>query len=240
MTGLTILGAMSNDELLDAANVEVYTGLHFVYTSDLHGDAYGNLRCLIKEKLNWPILNELSYRLVAKAIEVGKLDLSRPIAVLGPETLGIEIAKRGAAEYNLRHQDRQTIVGGGFLKHPTLEDVFIWERDASTIMRPGVQVIWVDDMRNTDKTWRLTSPLVEDQWPKAIKVAGTIADRSEGGSASLAGRPFVNLKRYLFNVQPEHCELCERGIPIVRHPGHGWEFEAKNPDYIGGYIDLPT
>lgn len=90
---------MTNEQLFASGEVEVYDGLHFVYSGDDHGPGYANFRPLGKPG-NEEILAELSYRLILKAIEEARLDISRPIAVVGPETLGAQMVMSGVAAYN--------------------------------------------------------------------------------------------------------------------------------------------
>ena len=231
---------MSVEELLNAGKVPVYTDRHFVYTSDEHGEAYANLRSLAAEE-NLPILRELSYRLIAHAIEAAKLDLSQQIVVVGPETLGAMIAEEGVAIFNLRTlHGTPRLRAGNFIHDPADKKKFLWgEGGESAIIASGAQIIWIDDLLNQGSTLKRTRHLVEDFWPDSIKVVATIVDRSHESAESLEVPILVNLvKLSLQSYSANQCPFCAEKRPMILHPGHGWKFQESNPDYIGGFYSL--
>lgn len=233
---------MSIEELLKASKVPVYTDKHFVYTNDEHGEAYANLRSLAAEE-NLSILRELSYRLIEHAIQVGNLDLSQQIVVVGPETLGAMIAEEGVAIFNLRtlHGTPRLNVGT-FIHNPTDKKKFLWgEGGGSALMGQGAQVIWVDDLLNQGSTFKRTRHLVEDFWPGSIKIVATIVDRSCESVLSLNVPVLANLIKLSLQSYPaDQCRFCAENRPLVLKPGHGGKFQETNLDYAGGFYSLET
>lgn len=238
------LSNLTVEELFKLGGVEVYDGFHFVYTGDDHGPGYAQLRPLGKAE-NLPILQELSYRTLMKALEALALPWYLPVVVVGPETLGVKIAAEAVAEYKRRETMRRPIMAGAFMHDPNKENGFLWgDGGGCALMQPDAKsppahVIWVDDLMNKGSTWDRTKRLLLDLWPDSVKVIATIANRSAHTSESLGVPHFVSLHEIsLDRFLPAECPQCEQHVPIVRRPGHGHEFEQKHPDYPGGYIDL--
>ena len=238
------LSKLTVDELFKLGGVEVYDGLHFVYTGDDHGPGYAQLRPLGQVE-NLPILKELSYRTLKKALEALNLPWYFPVVVVGPETLGVKIAAEAVTEYKRRETVRRPIMAGAFMHDPNKEDGFIWgDGGGFALMQPDpksppAQVVWVDDLMNKGSTWKRSKNLLLDLWPDSVKAIATIANRSAHTSESLGVPHFVSLHEIsLDRFSPAECRQCEQHIPIVRHPGHGWKFEEANPNYLGGYMDL--
>jgi len=119
------LSQLTVDDLFLLGGVEVYDGRHFIYSGGDHGPGYANFRPL-GDPDKKDILSELSYRLIMKAIEGAKLDVSRPIAVIGPETLGAKIAASGVAAYNSRRSSGlPPLRSGHFIHDPKDKSKFL-------------------------------------------------------------------------------------------------------------------
>jgi hypothetical protein len=234
---------MSVAELMKLGGVEVNDNSHFIYTSGFHGSGYANLRPL---KENPSILRELSLRLICAALHQMQPDDNDRIVVVGPETLGGLIAKEGVEEYNRRDPYRiWPLQHGVFIHDQDNHERFHWGKGGGSrliqpdVKHPVAKVIWVDDLLNKASTWRRTCHFVTDLWPEAIEVIATIADRSTETPESLGVPALVSLRKlHIDSFEAGLCPMCVEGVPIVRRPGHGHEYEKDYPDYPGGYSDL--
>lgn len=212
----------------------LHTGRHFVYTSGEHGDAYADLRVFNKEE-NRSHLASLSLQLIEKIILTAEIDLRKPITIVGPDTLGTVIAELCANGYNTLHNTsiRWLRLEGLMVNG---EKEFRWHKDFVPA-RPDEQVVYVDDLMNASSTWKKCRPRVEEYG--RVCAVGTIADRSGLIAHDLGVPYFTSLVPFtLERFKPEDCSHCKNLVPIVRRPGHGHEFEIKNPDYAGGFVDL--
>jgi hypothetical protein len=234
------LSSKSNEELFKMGGVEVYDDLHFVYSGDDHGPGYANFRPLGNPG-NEEILAELSFRLIMKAIEGARLDISRPIGVVGPETLGAKMVRSGVYAYNSRKAPGLPRLRFSFFKHdPHNKEKFHWgDGGGASLMEMGTPVIWIDDLMNKGSTWERTKNLILDFWPGSVKAIATFGDRSEHTNETLGVPYFGSLSKISLERFPaDECPLCKDQIPIVRNPGHGHLFEQSHPDHPGGFTSL--
>jgi orotate phosphoribosyltransferase len=219
--------------LLQSLNA-LHTGNHFVYTSGEHGDAYANLRVLKEDKYHEQLAH-LSVQLIEKVLATAEIDQTKPITIVGPDTLGKIITDLGTSGYNAIH--------GTSLRWLRLEAYnvdgekeFKWDNDFVPA-RTDEQVIYVDDLMNAGSTWTKCREIV-GAYGKVCAI-GTIADRSGYSAHDLKVPYFISLVQFtLERFKPEDCPHCKNLVPIVRKPGHGHEFEVTNPNYAGRFVDL--
>lgn len=230
---------LTTEELFQRGGVQVHDGLHFVYTGDDHGPGYANLRPLAKPE-NLSVLRELSYRLLMATLKATGLD-QQNVLMIGPQTLGMQIAKEAVNLFNCIHPVTNPMRAVALIHDPADSDGFLWEEGAKSALmeRPPEQVIWVDDLMNKGSTWRRTKDLIQDLFPDSIAAVATIANRSQETAESLGVLHFVSLCNIsLERFPPEACPSCKSCVPIVTNLGHGAKFQAEHPDYPGGFTEL--
>lgn len=233
------LSKLTIEALFQRGEVQVYDGLHFVYTGDDHGPGYANLRPLAKPE-NLDVLRELSYRLLMATLQVTGLD-TEDVLVIGPATLGRQIAKEAVDLFNIIHPGLKPLRSAALIHCKEDKEKFLWEESvrSALIQQPPGRVMWVDDLMNKGSTWRRTKDLILDLFPNSIAAVATIANRSQETPESLGVPHFVSLCDIsLDRFSPEVCPQCEAGKAIVTNLGHGATFQQKHPDYAGGFIEI--
>lgn len=120
-------------------------------------------------------------------------------------------------------------------------DDFVFERATFVDFVRGKKVLVVDDLMinaNEVGTVYKVCRLVEQHDGEVIGVS-IITNRCNGTAEQLRVPRLEALADITFTaVEPEECELCKGGVPIVADIGHGPEFKELHPDYPGGYITL--
>lgn len=216
----------------------VVTDRHFVYTGEAHGDGYANCRFLGESGYAEDLRN-IAYELLRKSIQIAGIDLAKPIALVGPETLGAKMVRFAMEEHNRRHTTR--IRHGIFdaVKGANGVKTFRWSTENPRIEQvcAGAQIIWMDDLLNAGSTFERTRPFIEHFGQ--LRAIAVIVDRSGLTANDLGVSHIVFHVRYQMARYPaDDCPLCRNKVPIVRKPGHGAEFERAHPDYSGGFEDL--
>lgn len=234
---------LTTDDLLKAGNVPVFDGLHFRYTSGEHGEGYANHRTL-KDEANKAILEEVAYRLIFATIMQSGFDVNEPTVVIGPQTLGADLAKVGVEAY-LERSGRDLPMYWRILKATTNPDkskTFYLNDEGPPLPEAETvhQLIWVDDLTTKASTWEKTRDiamtLVSSQ---ARTVVAVITDRSGLDEGLLGVDHFVYLKEVPMKSFPEkNCPFCEAGRPMVTNLGHGNDFRKAYPEYVGGFVEV--
>ena len=225
----------SEEILADIRSIaKIYRDKHFVYTGGTHGDAYADYRALgAKEHI--PLVREASVTLVLRISKKLGFDPHEPIVVIGPESLGAIMAQQA---YFASHQEIKNIMYCRMLRKQS-GGAFSWNSSPDSLFLHHSQVILLDDALNAGSTIsKRARPLVEEAGGK-IKAVGVIGDRSGLSPSDLGVEHIEALERISFTRYAEsECALCAQQMPIVRHPGHGHQFELQHPNYGGGYTDL--
>lgn len=223
--------------------VKIHTNKHFVYSGGQHGDQYTNYRPLGSIE-NLPILRQASLYLFRLLLRYARIDSQRPVALLGPETIGdamvTQIWYASSSEFP-QNFPRTNLTRISCRRNRT-ENRFELELPFKGALTEETQVLWFDDVLNAASTFLQVRPLIE-VYGASFAGMGVIGD-SSGFSAKKVGVPYIAaLERQTaqrFDPKVEPCLLCERHVPIVRRPGHGHTYEKSHPDYQGGYEDVPA
>lgn len=216
---------------------DIYTDLHFVFTSGTHGDSYANYRALGLPE-HQSLLYETSVHLIQKCINKGALDPLKPIIIVGPETLG---AKMFDEIMRAAGKDLPSVLHRGASGVMPFGTKQLWFSITDDLNNPETQVIFVDDLLNQGHTTRVVDKVIEKHFGLSITTIAVIGDRSGLQASEFNVEHVVSLEEFKFSVfdpTKESCRLCLEGRPIVRKPGHGFKFEEDHPDYFGGFIDL--
>ncbi len=220
---------------------QFHTGKHFVYTSGRHGEVYVNLRFLDTPNFENDIRLH-SYSLLLQALKAMKPDFTRPIVVVGVETLGAKMARYSVEEYNRRHSTRIRFAVLEANKHEDGSKSFVWSSKNPAInhlLQEDTQVIWMDDLLNTASTLKRTRQIIETFAP--IMTVAVLFDRRSFSVESLHVPFTVSLiKRPIETFDPEvnPCPFCRASIPVVTNLGHGANWKKSNPAYKGGFEEV--
>lgn len=212
---------------------DVYTNMHFVYTGDAHGDGYVNYRGLGKPE-NAPVLERSVVRLIEHIIE-SKPDPYKRITVIGPETLGAQMVTLLRALPQFRR-----VVDTRVLLKGESKGTYVWHENPSLRLGADRYVVFMDDLLNAGSTFSTAKTLVREQGSR-INAIAVIGDRSGLSPFELEVDHVASLEQFRLNrydLSEGPCPLCLQGVPIVRRPGHGHQYEKDHPDYGGRYIDL--
>tara|TARA_B100000508_G_scaffold135561_1_gene127520 strand:+ start:1047 stop:1766 length:720 start_codon:yes stop_codon:yes gene_type:complete len=224
-------------DVRNAANIYPAGSGHFVYTSGMHGDGYVDYRPLGEHTEHHPLLREVCVALLQKTIKAARLDTRRKIVVIGPETMGATMIEMLEAADHLGMLPNLTIFTRQLLKDPEDKKKFLWSARPREVLHDA-QTIVIDDLLNQSSTFKRIAPMIET-FSGSIDALAVIGDRCNVKPGDIGVRAIVSLEEFPgFLVEsPDDSTLCRSGVPIVRRPGHGWDFEEKHPDYPGGFID---
>lgn len=204
---------------------------HFVGTSDNHLAGYCDTDPLL------PHTNELN-SLVKQMVDPFKDD--------GVETVvatpygSVPFAHIGAM--NLANESGRDVCGV-FADKEVLsgKKTFNLDRRGFKEAVKGKKILILEDMINRMGSIRDMVNLVRTQGGIVVGV-GSIA-ANNGVTAEAIGVPkLVVLSEVSYRTwTPEECMeegFCSEGRPIIVDVGHGDAFRDKNPNYVGGYINL--
>jgi orotate phosphoribosyltransferase len=172
---------------------------HFKLTSGLHSPEY--LQCALV--LQHPEHAEKLGRMLAEALGALSPGLMVKTVVspaLGGVIIGHEVARALGARAIFTERDAggKMILRRGFA------------------VEPGERAVVVEDVVTTGGSTREVVECLTAAGAQVV-AAGSIIDRS-GGQADV-GAPRVSLATLnVVNYQPEHCPMCEQGIPVMK-PG---------------------
>jgi orotate phosphoribosyltransferase len=214
----------------------VLTGKHFVYTSkdvqtskNNHGPAYINMRQVAHDT---GFLSRVGGEMAARLAPL------QPDLVLGPETLGRTLANSTGVALGIPAIWCDIVEPNHGPKYATFSPKLNFQR-----LLPGKRVVIVDDLLTTGGSISLTAIAARKEKANIIGAACVVRRTPDVGAPQCS----VPVLKVLAEVEgfevltSDECEQrgpCSRAEPIVRRPGHGWQWEAEHPDYSGGYTDL--
>lgn len=219
---------------------ELYVEDHFVYTSDMHGDGYVNHRFLSKPQFQRE-LQDLSLMLLENVIADAGIDVTQPILLIGPKSLGADMVEVAADACNFQHGTKIQYAVIDYRKDRAGHKTYFWSDDnpdREDVCLPGTQVIWMDDLMNQASTLQNTRRIFEHLCP--ITAVAVFFDRSSLTTAELRVPTFVSLEKHTMHAyDPLECPMCTMQIPIRTDLGHGEKYQRVHPDYPGGYWSGP-
>lgn len=203
---------------LEAAGA-VLLDRHFVYKSRKHGSGYINMDPIFPNiQLMWEI---------GRALWPGSTKIY-PEVVAAPATGGIAVAYATAFSR----------LAVSVVWADKVGDDFAFERAGFIDQLKGKHVLVVEDLLTTGGS---VTKVCREAEKHGAQIMGVSAIVNRGGvTANQIGVPSLkSLAKVNFSaVNPEDCELCARGVPIVEDIGHGAGYKQSHPDYKGGYIKL--
>lgn len=220
--------------------IEIHTTGHFVYTRNKqsgpkggrHGWGYLNCRPLLRPT-HRPLLAQIMALLADRVVNEVQPTNTRQIVLVGMEGLGelmIGLINAEIRSLNLRVVSR-------IIKKDTGTGSIVWKTPQEEGTDPRASHLFVDDVLNNGTTFLAAKHLVGDI--ETPFVVATMYDRCNVTAAELGVERIVTLEsRAMASYEPDACALCISHQPIVRRPGHGWEFERECPDYPGGFVNL--
>ena len=217
----------------------VHINQHFVYSGGDHGDGYGDYRPLGRRPEFAPILREVALLLLRRTIAKVPFDMTEPLVLIGPQTLGAQMVTQ--IYYAPANELEDIVPTRSLLRLMTFkktEQGFEWSQSPQDIVVPVSQVVWFDDMLNAGSTFEKTNQLIKEQCAYIAAVC-VIGNRSRKTAADLGVSHLEAFETLEMERYPEdECPLCKSHVPITRHPGHGWKFEQDHPDYPGGFVNI--
>lgn len=195
----------------------VFTGNHFVYASGKHGPGYINMDIIFPHTA-----------LVSRLCK----DLAAPFAgqfdtVAAPATGGIVLSVLTALNSDVKG-----------VWADKAGDGFVFERAGFAQQITGKRVLVVEDLLTTGGSVEKVCREIEKAGGTVVGVS-VVCNRGGVTAEALAVPRLTALANVSFEaVDPEVCEACAAGIPIVEDMGHGDDYKAEHPDYRGGYITL--
>ena len=193
---------------------------HFVYKSEKHGSGYINMDPLFPDV---GLVGSLCAELV-RPFE-GEFD-----TVASPATGGVVLAFSSACQTpGVRPAAVWADKDG---------DDFRFERAGFVSHLAGKRVLVVEDLLTTGGSVLKVCREAEKHGAELVGVS-VICNRGGVTAAQLGVPRLVSLASVNFAASdPDACELCTNGTPIVADIGHGSKYKAAHPDYKGGYIKL--
>ena len=176
---------------------------HFLLTSGLHSPIYWEKFRV----LQFPTYTRQLCNLISEHFKKEKVDV-----VAGPTTGGIILAYEVAGQLGVR----------GIFAEKEGAGQRAFKRGFG--IKPGEQVLIVDDILTTGKSIREVLSLVKEQGGEAIGI-GVLVDRSE--KKHDFGVPLFSCLRSITPAyKPQDCPLCAAGIPLVK-PGSSQSPQSK-------------
>lgn len=209
---------------------------HFVLTSEQHSPTYLSMKDLegISEAM-CAIAQYIAISVDEQIVELGLID--RPVAIVGPKTLGLSfsILTASFSDYIKYYTYTETGVDeDGF-------DVATWDSKLKFHQFiNGASVVIVDDVLTTGKSIKLVKQLVERTGGEVIGII-VIVDRSNGIASEQFNLPwFETLLSFPVESYGEcDCPLCKAGVPVDLKPGHGEKW-SKRPENAGYPTNPPS
>ncbi len=196
---------------------------HFVYVSGKHGSGYINMDNVFPDA---DLMSSLCGGLIDPFLD--DVDTIAAPAV-GGVVLSV-LASRAALDKgrDVRAVWADKKADGGF----------VFERAGFVELIRGKRVLVVEDLLNTGGSVERVSRAVQDLGADLVGVS-VICNRGGVTAAQLGAPRLEALANVKFDaVEPDSCELCAGGVPIVDDIGHGDKYKADNPGYPGGFVSL--
>jgi len=169
---------------------------HFMLTSGLHSPIYWEKFRV----LQFPKYTRQLCRLISEHFKKEKVDV-----VAGPTTGGIILAYEVAGQLGVR----------GIFAEKEGAGQRAFKRGFG--IKPGEQVLIVDDILTTGKSIREVLSLVKKQGGEATGI-GVLVDRSE--KKHEFGVPLFSCLRSITPAyEPQDCPLCAAGVPLIKPGG---------------------
>lgn len=170
----------------------------------------------------------------AEAISVICAELVSPFknqfdVIAAPATGGVVLSFESA---------RQTAESGYYVSTVWADkkgDGFAFERAGFSDHLNGARVLMLEDLLTTGGS---VATVCREAEKHGAEVVGVSAVCNRGGvtAKQLQVPRLESLTSVDFSAfAPEDCPLCKADIPIITNIGHGGDYQAKNPDYPGGY-----
>lgn len=193
---------------------------HFVYKSKKHGSGYINMDPLFPDV---ELVSSICAQLV-RPFE-GEFD-----TIVGPATGGVVLAFASAMQTPGRRPAAVWADKNG--------DEFAFERAGFVDHLDGKRVLVVEDLLTTGGSVIKVCREAERHGAELIGVS-VICNRGRVTAEQLEVPRLEALVSVNFTAtDPDGCELCKSGVPIVEDIGHGGDYKTKYPEYEGGYIKL--
>jgi orotate phosphoribosyltransferase len=208
----------------------IYTG-HFVGVSTKHLAGYCNIDPLLPHvSVVEKFIKEITNHFKDDGVE----------AVAAPAIGAIPFAHWGAHFLmELTGRDIKGVWADKVSGTETRE--FIFEREGFAKAVKGKKVLILEDIINQMASIKAMIKTVREAGGEIIGVGSVAYNR--GVSAEEMDVPkFFGLCKVEYDVwTAEDCPingLCSKNVPIITNIGHGDDYQAKHPDYKGGYITL--
>lgn len=210
------------EKLRDAGALSVDS--HFIYTSGRHGSAYINLD---------PLLPDVS-TLAALCQDLAKPFRGTVDTVIAPAVGAIPLAVLTAVALSA-DGDPVTAVWAD-----KVEGGFAVERAGFAERLTGRRVLIVEDLLTTGGSVAAVCQAAQRHGAVLVGI-GALCNRGNVTAAQLDVPQLHTLASVDFgSADADDCGLCAAGVPIVENIGHGREFRAQRPNYVGGYVRLGT
>jgi adenine/guanine phosphoribosyltransferase-like PRPP-binding protein len=205
---------------------------HWVGVSDMH---LGGYFCADQALRDANFMGRTAY-------EMARPFAGRVNTVLAPAIGGISIGTLVADRLVLLSRNQIFTVFGEKVEGSDGETNFALLRPGSAEAVDGADVLVVDDMINRKHTVNRLIRLAKEAGGRVVGVS-TMAANSDVRAEDL-DTELVSLCEVAYPTwSPEQCAQegpCSRREPIVvdKALGHGAKFQAEQPDYPGGFINL--
>ena len=170
---------------------------HFLLSSGRHSDQYIEKFDLLRQ----PEATSRACALIAARVSSDAIDV-----VVGPTTGGVILAFEVARQLGVNAAYAERSAGNGAGR----------EFRRGTTFPKGARVLVVDDILTTGGSVRETLAALNAHDVEVIGVA-LLVDRS-GGTVNVSVPGFSLVSLDIVSWNPEHCPLCQRGVPLVK-PG---------------------
>ena len=170
---------------------------HFLLSSGRHSDQYIEKFDLLRQ----PEATSRACALIAGRVSSDAIDV-----VVGPTTGGVILAFEVARQLGVNAAYAERSAGNGAGR----------EFRRGTTFPKGARVLVVDDILTTGGSVRETLAALNAHDVEVIGVA-LLVDRS-GGTVNVSVPGFSLVSLDIVSWNPEHCPLCQRGVPLVK-PG---------------------
>lgn len=213
-----------------ASHEAVLSGSHFVYTSGMHGTAYIDVRAAAHDST---LMAELGHTLGLRLMEY------EPQLVIGPEPLGRTLAYAVAAsnDWNVPAIWCDMIYDENYYSDRLWKKAdFSPKFNFGRLIKPGMDVVVVDDLITTGDSIRLTAELV-GHFGGNVVAGGAVIRRDQSVGAEQCGVPALEVLAEVEGFAAysgDECRKsgpCSKQVPMMLRPGYGHRWIKQNPDY---------
>lgn len=213
-------------------NNAIISDSHLVLTSGNHSSGYINCRTLagkcedfetVCREISDTILDHLRILYGDSTDKIN--DAIANMLLVGPETLGRELVHGVANQFH----DYIDYVWC----EPEGKDKMVWNSKMDFANRvSGRKCYIIDDVLTTAKTLKQVIELVQDN-DGSVEGVVVLVRRNQSITTEVLGVPWLETiyDVEINNYEPDNCPLCQRQVPMLLHPGHGWDWINHHPDY---------